>query len=155
LTSPELGAELARRSQSGDVAILFGQENFGLDNDSVARCQAICEIPTVGMKSLNLAQAVLIVAYELMQAGDLAEVESHSEREVVDLVEVEPVVASWVEAWQAVGFMRGKNPEHFSATLRQILGRASLDYREISVLKGFFRKLRRYLERTGGVAPRE
>ena len=100
------------------------------------------------MKSLNLAQAVLVIAYELMMA---ASPDEPPPREVVELEAVEPVVRGWVEAWQAEGFLRGRNPDQFSTTLRQILGRAALEPRELAVLRGFFNKLSHYLRRTGGL----
>lgn len=152
LTPRDLGVEAVRRTGEGRVAILFGQEDFGLDNDAVTRCHAVCEIPTAGMRSLNLAQAVLIIAYEILLAsGAAATVPS---REAVQAASLEPLIAAWVEAWQAVGYLRGRNPVQFVTTLRQILGRAALETRELEVLRGFFNKLRGHLQRTGALPPK-
>jgi tRNA/rRNA methyltransferase len=54
--------------QGGDSAVLFGPEDHGLDNDALNRCQAYVSIPTAPYASLNLAQAVVVVAYEWFQA---------------------------------------------------------------------------------------
>lgn len=147
--SRELGGELWTRALDGDVAILFGQEDYGLDNDAVNRCQAVVEIPTAGMKSLNLAQAVLVIAYDLLLSRP--DRSPKVARVAVDLTELEPVVERWVESWRAVGYLKGRNPEQFTTTLRQILGRAALDDREVTVLRGYFNKLHHYLRRTGGL----
>lgn len=57
------------------AAVLFGPENFGLSNEAVNRCNAILTIPTVPEDaSLNVAQAALLVAYELhLLSNDHAE----------------------------------------------------------------------------------
>lgn len=49
-------------------AVLFGPEDHGLSNDELTRCQFQVVIPTADFSSLNLAQAVLVVAYEVAQA---------------------------------------------------------------------------------------
>src|SRR5262245_27675676 len=65
----EFAAEAATRAASGRVAVVFGPEASGLTNDELARCHLVIHIPTdVAQSSLNLAQAVLIVAYEIRLA---------------------------------------------------------------------------------------
>jgi TrmH family RNA methyltransferase len=67
----EQGARnIIERAKSGKVAILFGREDKGLLNEEVDECGLLLTIPTSKEhRSLNLAQAVLIVAYELLKAG--------------------------------------------------------------------------------------
>jgi len=67
----EQGArQIIERAKSGKVAILFGREDKGLLNEEVDECGLLLTIPTSKEhRSLNLAQAVLIVAYELLKAG--------------------------------------------------------------------------------------
>jgi len=67
----EQGARnIIERARSGKVAILFGREDKGLLNEEVNECGLLLTIPTSKEhRSLNLAQAVLIVAYELLKAG--------------------------------------------------------------------------------------
>ena len=149
----DLGEKLLPRAVNADVAILFGQENFGLSNDSIAMCQAIVEIDTAGMKSLNLAQAVLILSYELMMAAGTGGVGINLPEAPVELPSLDPVIKVWVEIWEAVEFMKGRNPKHFNANLRQILGRAALQPRELGLLRGFFNKVRHYFVRTGSLPP--
>ena len=61
--------ELARRAfqNTGPTAILFGREDYGLENDALSRCQLLLQIPTDGDPSLNLSQAVLLVCWNLFQ----------------------------------------------------------------------------------------
>ena len=58
------------RASPARTGVLFGAERAGLDNDDVSRAGAIIEVPlNSAFASLNLAQAVLIIAYEWAQAG--------------------------------------------------------------------------------------
>ncbi len=70
--SPVSPRELARQlipiSQHNQVALLFGPENWGLTNEELAFCHTLVTIPTSDFRSLNLAQAVLVVTYEIFLA---------------------------------------------------------------------------------------
>jgi tRNA/rRNA methyltransferase len=58
-----------------NVGIVFGNEKFGLTNDEMSRCNFAMEIPAVDFSSYNLAQAVLIVCYQIMNAKTKSGVE--------------------------------------------------------------------------------
>lgn len=59
---------------SGNIGIVFGAEQSGLTNDDVAKCSSVVEIPSIGFSSYNLAQAVLVICYEMMIAsGDYSD----------------------------------------------------------------------------------
>ena len=66
----DLAPRILRRAQSGNVAIVFGREDRGLSNEALDLCHEVMVIPTAPeYSSLNLAQAVLLVSYELFLAG--------------------------------------------------------------------------------------
>ena len=68
----EAAAEAIQLAASGDIAMVFGTETFGLTNDDVGRCQTLAFIPAnPDYGSLNLAAAVQVVAYELRMAAGL------------------------------------------------------------------------------------
>lgn len=60
---------LPERLPDGSVALVFGRESCGLSLEDIERCALVCEIPVPGQMSLNLAQAVTVVCYELCRAG--------------------------------------------------------------------------------------
>ena len=61
--------EILAKASRGPVAIVFGREDKGLLNEEIAQCTHLLRIPVdEGYTSLNLAQAVLITAYELFSA---------------------------------------------------------------------------------------
>ncbi len=79
----EQGAKkIVERAKAGKVAILFGREAKGLLNEEVDECGLLLTIPTSKEhRSLNLSQAVLIVAYELLKAGYAEKAESKEQSE--------------------------------------------------------------------------
>lgn len=69
----ELTPRTAAQALGPDTAVLFGPEDHGLSNEHLTRCQGQIVIPTQDFSSLNLAQAVLVVAYELgMRSAELS-----------------------------------------------------------------------------------
>ena len=70
-TPREAAPDLLARAAQGPVALVFGSEDNGLTAEELDRCHCVLRIPTdPTYRSLNLAQAVLIVAYELWQANE-------------------------------------------------------------------------------------
>src|SRR5512138_2220368 len=69
LTPEEVAREAVARAAEGRTAVVFGDERSGLTNAEVLRCHDLSVIPTEAEQpSLNLAQAVLVYAYELRRA---------------------------------------------------------------------------------------
>jgi tRNA/rRNA methyltransferase len=140
-----LAAEAARRSATGEVAIVFGEERRGLSDAELTLCQAVCTIPTAAAyDSMNLAQAVAVIAYELATVPA-------SPAEAGDGAREEPARHATVEAlWEraqallaATGFLNPQNPEHILAELRRVLARAEPTQREVELLAGAIRAIER------------
>jgi len=71
-TPRELGPKITEISQENRIAIIFGRENHGLSNDEIDLCHWIVNIPAATFHpSLNLAQAVMLVCYELFMTSDI------------------------------------------------------------------------------------
>ncbi|MEW5307651.1 MAG: hypothetical protein WDW36_010030 [Sanguina aurantia] len=87
--TPRVAAEqaLAAAGRGAQVALVFGNERTGLENDELARCHAMVRIPSVDdFSSLNLSQAVQVMAYELRVAmlGELPAVVSPQDEPLAD-----------------------------------------------------------------------
>jgi tRNA/rRNA methyltransferase len=140
-----LAAEVARRSAGGEVAIVFGEERRGLSDAELAFCHAVCTIPTSpAYDSMNLAQAVAVVAYELAAAR--AAGGTASPPAPADPARHETVEAVWDEARMllaAAGFLNPQNPEPILQELRRVLSRAEPTQREAELLAGALRALKR------------
>ncbi len=144
----ETAADLAIASRANKVAIIFGPEDFGLTNEELKLCQRLLTIPTAPeYSSLNLAQAVMILAYELMMAfrvsqdGAVTGPQANSEEaggviRRAQAVEVEAMMERLAAALVAIGFIPADNPDHIMFTIRNILGRSGLSKRELDIMNG-------------------
>lgn len=126
----------------GRLAILFGPEDFGLTNDDLKSCQRLITIPTApAYPSLNLAQAVLIVAYEMMLAAGGARRIGAAD-ELAEAGATDAMIGRLADALVAIGFLPAHNPDHIMFAIRSILGRAGLKPRELDILNGIARQIR-------------
>ncbi len=145
LTPAGAASEIRRREAAGErCGILFGPERIGLTNDEVVLADAVLHVPlNPAFASLNLAQAVLLVAYQCFQEGDDTpprQLETGDEPATRE--ELLNFFAHLEEALDAVGFFR---TEALRATqvqnLRNVFHRAELTNREIRSLHGVVTRL--------------
>jgi tRNA/rRNA methyltransferase len=129
------------------VAFVFGGERFGLSNDDVYRCHACLSIPTApAFGSLNLAQAVQLIAYEWRQAiGGFDVCARTPPSEIADAADVQGALAHWEEVLQAIGFLDPAAPKRLMPRLNQLLNRAQLRREEVHILRGIARAARRHV----------
>lgn len=133
---------LIAEGERNRVAIIFGPEDFGLGNFEVAQCQRLITIPTAPeYPSLNLAQAVMVVAYELMIAAG-AERPAIATEEYAPAGAVEEMHRRMADALVAIGFLPDDNPDHLMLTLRAMFGRSGIRARELDILNGIARQVR-------------
>ncbi|MFO1220545.1 MAG: RNA methyltransferase [Burkholderiaceae bacterium] len=127
------------------VAFVFGGERFGLANDDVYRCHACLSIPTApGYGSLNLAQAVQLIAYEWRQAlGGFDVVPRTADAELADAAEVQATLAHWQQSLIEIGFLDPDAPKRLLPRLNQLLNRAQLRRDEVHILRGIARAVGR------------
>jgi TrmH family RNA methyltransferase len=131
----------------GRLALVFGPEATGLRNDELAMCHATVHIPTdLAQPSLNLAQAVLVLAYELRVAfveRPSAPVErlpsAPVERATVS--EQEEALASLRRGLLGIGYLNAQNPGPILSEVRQLLARAGPTRREVRLLRGIARQI--------------
>jgi tRNA/rRNA methyltransferase len=142
-----LAGEVARRISGGEVAVVFGEERRGLSDAELALCHAVCTIPTSpAYDSMNLAQAVAVVAYEIASIPRAAGAPARA-------APAEPARHETVEALfdearsllSAAGFLNPQNPEPILQELRRVLARAEPTQREAELLAGALRALTRML----------
>jgi tRNA/rRNA methyltransferase len=137
----ELFATLAPSSHR--VAFVFGSERYGLANDDVYACNACLRIPTdPAYGSLNLAQAVQLVAYDWRQArGGFAAPPPAVDPRRADEVAVRGVLEHWQEALEALGFLDPAAPKKLMARLHLLVHRAELGVEEVHILRGIARAI--------------
>jgi len=123
-------------------AFVFGRERSGLTNRELDRCQAMLAIPTgTGYGSLNLAQAVQIVAYELCVAdGTAPGADAGTGREPLPAhADMERFHAHLEETLIDIGFLDPANPRQLLRRLRRFFARARPTRTELNILRGILR----------------
>jgi len=136
----EAFAELARTDHR--IALVFGGERFGLSNEAVYACHACLSIPTPpDYGSLNLAQAVQLLAYDWRQAqGGFPVVPRTREPVAADAPAVEGLLAHWRQMLVAIGFLDPATPRKLMPRLRRLVQRAQPTVEEVHILRGIARQ---------------
>jgi len=151
LTTPRaLAPVVMEKAVEGRVALLFGQEDHGLPNEAIDAAHVLCTIPTTEHSSLNLAQAVLVAAYELhLEAGDATrEIARHKHHAALPKHdEWERALADIDRCLAAISFYRTRNPEHIMRSVRSLLNRAGPDSRELTLVRAMAIEVLRTLDR--------
>ena len=145
----EFGEQAVTLPKGHPVGIVFGTEDKGLLNEEIALCQGILTIPThQDFGSLNLAQAVLVVAYEILVAslGPQASPPKIGEEAVARVEDFEGMVADLKSLLLEAGFLDLHNPDHLIRLLRHLFNRARPSEKEVKILRGMCRQLRWWKE---------
>ena len=137
----DLFATLA--SSTHRVAFVFGSERFGLANDDVYACHACLTIPTdPAYGSLNLAQAVQLIAYDWRQAqGGFGVPPRSIDSSRADSVAVSGLISHWQTSLESLGFLDPAAPKKLMARLRRLANRADLSTEEVHILRGIARAI--------------
>ncbi|MCE8005735.1 RNA methyltransferase [Aestuariivita sp.] len=151
--SPERAMEVTvgKLAQGQKVAVLFGPERAGLENDDIARANAIISVPVnPEFPSLNLAQCVLLTGYEWRRQT------AQIEHEVTELAgsdwatgqDTESLAAHYEARLDRAGFFF---PEHkaegMKRNLRNLWSRMPLTRADVQMLHGVLRQMVRWKER--------
>lgn len=134
------------------IALVFGREDKGLSNEDLDRCDRVLTIPTnPNHSSINLAQTVLLITYELWIAGAASQRTLPQPRRRADrLANVEEMTSLFEQTEKAlhrIDFFKKRSPDAIMRTLRAIARRANLDMREARLLRAIAFEVQKYLDR--------
>jgi tRNA/rRNA methyltransferase len=126
-----------------DIAFVFGSERFGMSNDDVYRSHVCLSIPTAaGYGSLNLAQAVQLIAYEWRQAlGGFDVMPRTADPTIADARAVQGLLDHWQQTLVDIGFLDPEAPKKLMPRLNQLANRAQLTAEEVHILRGIARAI--------------
>jgi TrmH family RNA methyltransferase len=149
LTPRAAAPELLARATSGPVALVFGPEDNGLSNEDLDRCHAALVIPAEPeYPSLNLAQAVLLTAYELrLAAGTPAPARHPTPYPPATAEQLEGVFAAAEQMLWGVEFFKSGQAEGMLRTLRSLVHRAEPDTREARLLQAICLETLKFVQR--------
>ena len=139
LWAREAAGELAVLAHEHEVALVFGNETAGLSNEEVSLCTRWAKIPTdPDSSSLNLAQAVQVLCYELRMAA----VDAGAPPAINDAglpashEEVEGLMTHLERAAVASGFLDPAQPKRLMPRMRRLFARARIEKEEVNILRG-------------------
>jgi tRNA (cytidine32/uridine32-2'-O)-methyltransferase len=142
-------------SSTRPVALVFGREDTGLLNEDLDKCDMLLVVPTdPEHSSLNLAQAVLLICYELRQAHEAAlaatplplpkRLPRHAD---TDWAEMQRMFDDWKLALETIDFFKTRSPDQIMRSLRATLRRAAPNEREVKLLRAIGIEVRKYVAR--------
>lgn len=142
---PRALAERLVSDQGLRAALVFGNERFGLSNEQVVKCSALVSIPAnPAYSSLNLSQAVQVLAYECRMAA-LGEAREPSDigfrGELAASDQVEGMFRHLEQALVEIEFLDPDNPKKLMPRLRRLFSRAQLETEEVNILRGIATQL--------------
>lgn len=141
LSFDRLAPELCALAARGEIALLFGREDHGLSDAALDRATHLAYLPTSSeYASFNLAQAVLLVAYELRRARPAPSDDATQLDGLADDEAREGLYRHLQEAFVAIGFLSRDTVEPIMRRLRRLFGRLALTHEEVRLLRGVARQ---------------
>jgi tRNA/rRNA methyltransferase len=142
VTPPVMARRLISISQANEVALVFGPEDRGLTNQDIRLCHALVNIPTEAFASLNLAQAVMVMCYEVFSAttkhpGGFAP-------RLATRHELDGMYDQLREILVRISYINPENPDYWMNRLRRFGTRLELRAREVSIIRGIIRQVAWY-----------
>lgn len=126
-------------------ALVFGNERYGLPNEIVEKCNVLINIPAnPDYSSLNLAQAVQVLAYEcrLAACGDgLPATAIGFQGDAAGVAQIDGMYAHLEQALVAIDFLDPDNPKKLMPRLRRLFSRTQLETEEVNILRGIARQI--------------
>ncbi|MFT5533373.1 MAG: tRNA/rRNA methyltransferase [Burkholderiaceae bacterium] len=127
------------------VALVLGNERFGLPNDIVEKCNVLINIPAnPAYSSLNLGQAVQVLAYECRMAtlGDeRIATEVGFQGDAASLTQVEGMYQHLEQALVAIDFLKPDSPKKLMPRLKRLFARTGLETEEVNILRGIAKQI--------------
>ncbi len=137
-TPREIANKIIDLSQNNKIAILFGNEKWGLTNEELYHCHTVITIPTTEKASLNVSQAVVIILYELFLASSEIDLPKPRLATVKELEVMYKIISDTLEA---INYVPHDNKVLWMTTIRRFLSKIDLTAQEVRVIQGFCKQL--------------
>jgi tRNA/rRNA methyltransferase len=148
ITPEELAEKLVSVSEKNRIGLVFGSEKEGLTNEELSLCHLYVRIPSSeSFPSLNLAQAVIVLCYEIFVAS--ADVPKHPVR-LASSEQAEKMFEHMEGTLLDIGFLEPDHPKRIMRTLRRLFGRSRMEERDVRILQGIWSQMDRILRKGGG-----
>ena len=160
LNPQEAAALLYKEAQLGKVALVFGRENSGLNNEELSHCQYLVHIhANPEFSSLNLAMAVQVFAYECrnqalkyyqdaLSGVELKPVEEKLDDRPATIDEQGFFFERFSELLDTAGFLYQQDPQIMLQKLKRMFYRTKLEHKEVNILLGIIKTIERKIKET-------
>ncbi len=138
----DLARQLVTISQDNQVAVVFGPEDRGLVNEEIRLCHVLVNIPTADFSSINLAQAVMIICYEIFKAVKAPGAEFAPR--LASRQELDGMYDQVKDMLVRIDYILPDNPDYWMNKLRVFFSRMPLRAREVSIIRGICRQMNWY-----------
>ena len=142
LSPREVAPLLVQKADQNKIALVFGTEDKGLSNAEISLCHQLVKIPTADFSSLNLAQAVMIVCYEVFLAN--FKPQQKDTPRLANSQELELMYEKVKETLIKISFIHPSNPDHWMMNIRRFCSRIGLSKNEVNLLMGVCRQIEWY-----------
>lgn len=122
--------------QENKTALVFGPEDTGLTNDEIGLCNFATSIPTADFSSLNLAQAVAILCYELYYGIQYCNRTPQTAPKMASVFELESMYSYLERCLRKIDFLNDDNKQNQMYSIRQFTKRLKVSSRESSIIRG-------------------
>jgi tRNA/rRNA methyltransferase len=146
LTPRELMKELIPLSTANSAGLVFGSEKEGLNNEELSLCHRHVRIPSSDtFSSLNLAQAVAVLCYELFQSSYSVQ---RTPARLAASDQIEKMFEHMEKTLVDIGFLESRNPNRIMRAFRRLFGRIRLEEKDTQILQGIWSRMDWQMRRT-------
>lgn len=139
LSPQTMARELVSTARNNQVAVVFGSEDRGLTNEDIRLCHKLVTIPTAEFASLNLAQAVMVICYELFTVK--LETSAPFIPRLASRHELDGMYDQLRDILVRISYINPENPDYWLNRLRHFFTRIQLRARDVSVIRGICRQV--------------
>ncbi|QTA90891.1 RNA methyltransferase [Desulfonema magnum] len=137
-----LAQKLIPISKENRIAIVFGPEDRGLTNEDLHYCHELVNIPTAEFSSLNLAQAVMVMCYEIFTVS--RESKKKFAPRLAARHELDGMYDQLKDILVRISYINPENPDYWMNNLRRFFTRMELRAKEVSIIRGICRQINWY-----------
>ena len=138
----DMADQLIPISTNNRIAVVFGPEDRGLTNEEIRLCHSLVHIPTADFSSINLAQSVMLICYELFRAG--TESGPSFTPRLASRQELHGMYGQLKNILVRIDYILPENPDYWMNKLRLFFSRIPLRAREVSIIRGICRQINWY-----------
>lgn len=142
VTPDEMAKKVFALIQNNRIAILFGPEDKGLENEDLKSCHLLVNINTSQFSSLNLSQAVMVLCYEIFKK--VSQPQKYYEPELATRFQLDSMYEHLKETLIKIDFIHPENPDHWIDNFRVFFSRFPMRAKEVNILRGVFRQINWY-----------